>query len=105
MTPQNSLGMGGNAGNSPSPSSMYNSISSQGMPTDESTQQSAPPQELSPSDKFIQRVGSAFDPFSSLMKDYPQATQEAEELKKALSNWISSVNGQLSQGAENQSPL
>lgn len=105
MAPQNSLGMGGNAGNSASPSSMYNSISSQGTLPEEDPQQSSQPQELSPSDKFIQRVGSAFSPFSSLLEDYPQASQEAETLKKALSNWISSVNGQLSQGAENQSPL
>lgn len=105
MTPQNSLGMGGNAESSLAASNAYNSISSQGMPPEENPQQSSQPQELSPSDKFIQRVGSAFSSFSSLMEDYPQSTKEAEDLKKAISNWVSSVNGQLSQGAENQSSL
>lgn len=111
MTPQSQMGNAGMSGGAPS--NLYQNMSSQGQPPDNSQQQSTDDSsgenqtQTSPAEQFIQRLGAAFTPFQSLLESYPQASQQAEDVKKAISNWISAINGQLSQqgGGESQSPL
>lgn len=109
MTPQNALSANGNPNMaSGNPNQLYRSISSQGVPQDNSLEQSNKQNEQSsPAEQFIQRFGSVFTPFQSLLESYPQAATQAEDVKKALSNWMSAVNAQLSQQPQGggESPL
>lgn len=108
MTPQSALMSSGNLNSSGgNPNQLYQSISSAGVPQENAEQPTTPVEQNNPAEMFIQRFGSVFTPFQTLMESYPQASKEAEDVKKALSNWASAVTGQLSQQpqAGGESPL
>lgn len=103
MTPQGSLGMQGNAGMlSDNSASLYNSISSAGAP-EQLPQESMQPTEPSPAEKFIIQFGSVFTPFLKFMESYPQASPQADDVKKSIEKWMSAVSGQLPQGQGGES--
>lgn len=92
-TPTSALGSMGNASSYSGPSQSLSSISSQGMPeqpTQESQESNAP---NSPADTAIQRFGKVMEDFETLTKlpEYSSATKEADEVKRAMNNWINAV--------------
>lgn len=109
MTPMNQMGNAGISGGGSS--NLYNNIASKGLPPDNSSttspeETSEQPQQQSPADNFIQQLGVVFIPFQKFMGSYPQASNQAEDVNKAIANWVSAVNAGLSQqGGGESSPL
>lgn len=94
-TPYSSGTPMGNAGASAgNPDTLYNSISSQGMPPDNSQQQAQKaPEQKNPAEQAIQRFGQVFDQFNQLtqMPEYSAASKEAKEVQMAMKNWLEAV--------------
>lgn len=98
-TPQSLLGMSPIA-SSPqvNPSTPYNQISSAGLPMENPANKEQQPTEVeSPLDKFLKRFEVAFNSFKDLSAtpDYSVAADEANEVKKAMNNWLSAVADKL----------
>lgn len=93
MTPMNSLGMR-NPNSSPSGNSnLLSSISSQGMPQGNSLEESQEPNELNPSQQFLQQFSQAVNPLKDVLDNtnYAFAKKEADLLRRALENYMEAV--------------
>lgn len=104
-TSQAMLGMPPTSSSSgPSSSAAFNSISSAGMSQPEIENKEQQPTTMeSPLDKFLGRFQVAFNAFKDLssVPDYAVASDEANEVKKAMNNWLSRVADKLPQSANN----
>lgn len=90
-----SFGMGNPTPQAGNPSQLYNNISSQGMPSSGSSEESQEPkgQKDTPAEIAIQRFKGVFDSFEELTKmpEYSAASDEADAVKKAMENWLNAV--------------
>lgn len=91
-------GMSPNMGNSAgSSSSLFNSISSAGLPMENPANKAQQPETESPSDRLLARFSQAFNAFKDLtaVPEYSVAADKASEVKKAMNNWLAEVHNKL----------
>lgn len=102
MTPSAAIGMRNPEQPNSGDPNLFNSISSQGMPEQNSLEQSQQPVQQNPAEQFLVKFSQAFDSIKSLLEDpnYSFATKEADLVKRSLENFMEAVAVGLSSQQE-----